>query len=729
MSTPLDEVDSGLYIAKTEPKSSVRALFRRRAAKDHSDLSVSLRGCAEVLHRQKHAVVDALIAGTTNWRENRFKDPPAQQRDRVSESVTLLVRCLRGEKAYGALYAGQRIFELTQLERPREENYSDYRRTVAEELAVYSDFLKSHVDTRAVASFRSAFQSLTRGLTGTPQRHVNALFIGDCLLHEILAFLVGPLMDIGISVDPFSINPRDPEDLERILASLSTKAFDAVFISPFSHTRLPEIARLLNPRWAFASRREADALVTAVIRQTRELLAALSRRFECPIFIHDAGLVVRSSDAARLSGRMLLTHRARAMAGPMLNRWLTEWVETVNSSTYRHLFVVPETELVRRLGHLKLGRFLATSEFQHSSVLGQHLALEYHTRMSAVGRLLGRKLVICDLDHTLWEGIIGEGPVTHHEPRQRSLKRLKDSCGVVLSIASKNDPANVHFRGGVLTEADFVAPQISWGQKSGAIANIRQTLNLQTKHMVFLDDRPDERAMVQEAFPDILTLDPADPETWRLIDIWADMTLGSSDLDRTQLYREQELRDAQIASETHHSGATTDSETLRKLGLVMTISTATRGDLKRIAELINRTNQWNLCGTRTNFEQVRAWHAADDVQIFLGKVADRFGDMGVVCVAIVNTTAEQAEISAFVLSCRAFGYGIESAMLAEISRCCGIGTQRPVLKGFYRANAQNHPCRNMYQEHGFTPSDGGFEWRGSPPLPAVPWLEVRCLSA
>lgn len=726
MSTPLEESQSDLPAGETGPWASMATIPEsapRRFRSIASDQAADLRQCAKVLRAHASGLAEALIAGSTYWRENRFQIEPAEQRSRVSESLDLLIRCLRGDKACGALYAGQRIVELTQLERPREENYADYRRAIAEELAVYSNFLRSRVNARAVASFQSTFESVTRGLTGIPRRHVKALFIGDCLLNEILAFALSPLMDAGISIDPFSINPRDPADLDRILNSLSTKTFDVVLISPFSHTRLPEIARLTDPRMALSSRREIESLVSSVIEQTRQLLTALSKRLECPIFIHDAGLVVRSSDAARRCGRLLLTSRARTIAGPLLNRWLSDWVETVNTTTYRHLFVVRETDLVGRFGRLKLGKFLATSEYQHASVLGQHLALEYCTRIDAVGLLLGKKLVICDLDHTLWDGIIGEGPVTHHAQRQRSLKRLKDSCGVVLSIASKNDPASVHFRGGVLTEVDFVAPQISWGQKSSAVATLRNALNLQTKHMVFLDDRPDERAMVQEAFPDILTLDPGDAETWRLIDLWGEMTFGSSDLDRTQMYREQALRDAHVASAT--DCATTDSETLRKLGLVMTIGTAVRGDLKRITELINRTNQWNLCGTRTSFEQVRAWHADAGIQILVGKVADRFGDMGVVCVAVVSNKAEQAEVSAFVLSCRAFGYGIESAMLGEIGRRCGIGAQRRVLKGLYRANAQNHPCRNMYREHGFTAVDGGFEWDGASPMPAAPWLEVR----
>jgi HAD superfamily phosphatase (TIGR01681 family) len=192
-------------------------------------------------------------------------------------------------------------------------------------------------------------------------------------------------------------------------------------------------------------------------------------------------------------------------------------VRTSNAATYPHLFLIRETELIKEHGRLRLGQFLNTSQFQHATVLSQLLAPEYVRRISAVGHLVGKKLVICDLDNTLWDGTIGDGPVRHHEERQVSFKRLKDRCGIVLSIASNNDPANVHFNGGVLSLDDFVAPQISWGPKATALGNIKSRLNLQIRHMVFLDDRPEERALAQEAFADLLVLDPADQETWRIM--------------------------------------------------------------------------------------------------------------------------------------------------------------------------------------------------------------------
>jgi predicted enzyme involved in methoxymalonyl-ACP biosynthesis len=98
--------------------------------------------------------------------------------------------------------------------------------------------------------------------------------------------------------------------------------------------------------------------------------------------------------------------------------------------------------------------------------------------------------------------------------------------------------------------------------------------------------------------------------------------------------------------------------------------------------------------------------------------------MGTVCVAIVTEYEDRIEIPVFVLSCRIFGYGVESAMLEEISKQCGVGERRKMLVGRFRANTQNHPCRNMYSEHGFTLVGDVFQWAGIPALPHVSWAQV-----
>ena len=112
------------------------------------------------------------------------------------------------------------------------------------------------------------------------------------------------------------------------------------------------------------------------------------------------------------------------------------------------------------------------ADLQHPAVFGKHLAEEYRELLDVQCHLLSKKLVVCDLDNTLWDGLIGEGPVAHHAERQQALLRLRQK-GVVLAIASKNEAKNVTWAGGVLSEGDFVCSQVNWDPKTINIQRIR----------------------------------------------------------------------------------------------------------------------------------------------------------------------------------------------------------------------------------------------------------------
>src|SRR5262249_36265399 len=141
---------------------------------------------------------------------------------------------------------------------------------------------------------------------------------------------------------------------------------------------------------------------------------------------------------------------------------------------------------------------------------------------------------------------------------------------------------------------------------------------------------------------------------------------------------------------------------LSRLGLKATIRAAGRNDLKRIVELVNRTNQFNLNGTRTSFREAVAWIASPDRRILVIDGADKFGQMGLICVALVEITPGAVRIPAFVLSCRVFGYGFETAMLGAIHRlgrsARGDGGPSRIV-GLSCETPLNGPCRDMYLSH------------------------------
>ena len=368
-----------------------------------------------------------------------------------------------------------------------------------------------------------------------------------------------------------------------------------------------------------------------------------------------------------------------------------------------------------------LGRKFYDADLQHPAVLGLALSGKYSDILAAPG-LLGRKLVVCDLDNTLWAGEIGEGAVIHDLNRQRTILRLKEK-GIVLAVNSKNDPKNVHWDGGLLNEGDFVNLQINWDSKVANMRRIREALNLKFQDYVFLDDRADQLEQVGSAFPEIRVLDATQERSWRSLEAWAAMLPSPTDGDRTQFYREREARETFLADQTvEDQGAL-----FANLGIRVTIREAVPADHQRVTELINRTNQFNLAGSRTSFDEVSQWHVDPDHTVLIAEASDKFGKMGLICAAVLRRNGGAFHIPVFVLSCRVFGYGIETTVLNVVKRLARIeaGDRLPVILGSYSETSHNAPCRSMYPDHGFTWDGSCWAYQSDETLLNPTWLTIE----
>ncbi len=250
---------------------------------------------------------------------------------------------------------------------------------------------------------------------------------------------------------------------------------------------------------------------------------------------------------------------------------------------------------------------------------------------------------------------------------------------------------------------------------------IAEHLNLKEKDFVFIDDRADERALVQESYPQMLTLDALDPRSWRLLSLWADLLPSKPGADRTDFYRQRDARQAFIASEAEVS-AEERAETYGKLELTLTIREAGSPDLDRVADLINRTNQFNMTGARISRRELEALSANDDAWILIADAADRFGAMGTISVLVAQREAGRLAIPYFVLSCRVFGYGMEFAILEAARTRAGPDA---ALFGRLVETPFNQPCRSVYAEAGFTQSEDGWERSAAVPIAVPAWLAVE----
>ncbi|HET9452173.1 MAG TPA: HAD-IIIC family phosphatase, partial [Aggregicoccus sp.] len=350
-----------------------------------------------------------------------------------------------------------------------------------------------------------------------------------------------------------------------------------------------------------------------------------------------------------------------------------------------------------------------------------------------------RKLVVLDLDDTLWGGIVGDQGWQNlrlggHDSLgesfvdfQRHLKALTRR-GIVLAIASKNEEsvALEAIRSHpemVLKPEDFVGWRINWQDKARNIADLAAQLNLGLQSVVFLDDNPVERARVREALPEVFV--PEWPEdkllyssallSLRCFDAPA---LSREDLERTQLYGSERQRDAlkeQVGSL---------DVWLQSLGIRVKAEPLSQSNLQRSTQLLNKTNQMNLSTRRLTEPELQAWAAAPGHQLWAFHVSDRFGDAGLTGLASVEVQGAQARIVDFVLSCRVMGRKVEETMVAlAVAHARKLGLSEVVAD--FLPTAKNKPCLGFWEGSGFTREGNRFRWDASQPYAVPSFIQLE----
>lgn len=351
-----------------------------------------------------------------------------------------------------------------------------------------------------------------------------------------------------------------------------------------------------------------------------------------------------------------------------------------------------------------------------------------------------RKLILLDLDETLWGGILGEvgwrqlrlgghDPVGEaHLDFQRELKALSRR-GILLALVSKNDEA-------VALEAirshpemelrvdDFVGWRINWGDKAQNIADLVAELNLGLDSTVFIDDHPTERARVRDALPKVFVPDwPEDPalfaSTLLSLRCFDAPALSSEDARRTELYAADRRRDALKTN----VGSVEDW--LRSLGLRVTVETLNQANLSRTAQLLNKTNQMNLATRRMTEPELMAWSGSADHKVWTFRVADKFGDAGLTGILGAEVQDGGVAITDFVLSCRVMGRMVEETMLSiAVAHARSLRLERVVAR--YLPTERNGPCLQFFVRSGFRREGADlFVWPAGEEYPAPACVQVE----
>lgn len=326
-----------------------------------------------------------------------------------------------------------------------------------------------------------------------------------------------------------------------------------------------------------------------------------------------------------------------------------------------------------------------------------------------------RKVVVVDMDDTLWGGVIGEvglaglalgedGIGRAFQDFQRELLKLADT-GVLLAVCSKNNPDDAwspfeRHPGMVLERKHLVASRVNWQDKATNLRELAQELNLGIDSFVFLDDNPVERELVRQMLPEVLVPElPEDPVLRpafvRSASWFHRLRVTSEDRQRGESYRVQKLgTDLRAAS-------TTFEDFLTSLAQEVTIEPVNEASIGRAVQLCQRTNQFNLTTPRYTLVDLEQFLRNPAIELHTLSVRDRFGDHGITGLAIVRYVEDRAEIDTLLLSCRVLGRRIEDVLLSYLAgRARDRGARQ--LVGKYIATPKNNQVRTLFADRGFT---------------------------
>ena len=538
-------------------------------------------------------------------------------------------------------------------------------------------------------------------------RTVRIAFLRSFTVEPAIQLLQAAALTERIWIEPY-VGPFNAysQDLLNPESDFGRFQPELTFLSVLTRSIAPEL-------WEGAddfSPEHAKQITQRVCQEFELLLNAFLQRSLGTLVIHTLELP-RSPFAGIADAGMLDGQRNCVLS---INRFLTE-----TAATCPGVRVLDYQSLITEFGAARWydeNRWVSTRLPMSSDAVGRlgDFWLKY-VCASTSGQ---RKVLVCDLDNTLWHGVVGEegatgiklgeaGAGAPHRQLQRVIIDLSRR-GILLAICSKNNYDDAwqvieKHPDMLLRPHHFAAVRINWEDKPANLRSIAEELNVGLDSLVFLDDHPQERDLVRSAVPEVRVLDVGSDAA-----VYAAVLQDEPGFERLSLSREDQQRGVMYLTQRLRKESerqNTDLEAwLHSLDMVVD-RVEIRGEIvERVAQLTQKTNQFNLTTKRYSSGQIAEFLASDRYLVMAWRVADRFGDNGIVGVAILRFTNTESEIDTFLLSCRVIGRGVESAMLFDI----GLEAERRqcrTLYGQYLPTPKNAPCADFFDKHGFRAQD------------------------
>lgn len=519
------------------------------------------------------------------------------------------------------------------------------------------------------------------------------------------------LLDEGIAPEFFEGGyGRFYEDVVFDDGALAEFAPDVIYI----HT---SVRALTLPR-AGAGAEEAERLLDEAYGRYEAAWRAAARKFRCAViqdnFEYPRVRVMGSYEAVSPSGKVRFVRR--------LNERMARYAEA-NAGFYVN-------DLNWLAAYHGLKEFCDTTAYNayKYSVAPAMTPYLCHSVASIIKSLFGKnkKALMLDLDNTLWGGVVGDDGVEGirlgaespegmaYLDMQRYASELP-ALGVLLGVCSKNDDATARegfeHPSSLLKPEDFASFRASWDDKDRSLAAAARALNIGADYLVLADDNPAEREIVKASGLGVATPELIVPE------LFAETVANAGYFEVTSLSDDDKARAAMYRANAERAASETTfadyGDYLRSLEMTAYLCEFGEGASERLTQLANKTNQFNLTTRRYAPNELLAL-SRDGAHISIAaRLADKFGDNGLVSELLARIEGETADVELWLMSCRVFKRDLELAVFDElVAQCRARGITE--ITGAYLPTGKNAIVADLYASLGFEragETDGGSLWK------------------
>lgn len=523
--------------------------------------------------------------------------------------------------------------------------------------------------------------------------------LGGSTTHDVIRILELFLLNYGI--EPIFFESEYAQYWQDVMFNeeLARFAPDIIYI----HTSNRNIKEYPN---VAQGAQEIDTLLQQTYEHFEVMWKQIEAKFHCPVIQNNMEYpfyrLLGNKDASDIHGRIHFINQ--------INEKFYAY-----ASAHNNFYINDINYLSACFGLDKWGDPLFWHMYKYSLCLQAIPDLAFHVAniMKAIyGK--NKKAFVLDMDNTLWGGIVGDDGVENLEIGQETSmgqvfsefqQYIKDhkEIGIMLNVSSKNEHENaiagLQHPDSILHPDDFIIIKANWEPKSMNIQNIAKELNILPESLVFVDDNPAEREIVRQQVPGVAIPEIGSPEQYiRVLDhsgFFEVTSLSEDDRKRNEMYKANVQRQQQEQSFADYG------EYLKSLDMTGTIKAFEPMYMARIAQLTNKSNQFNLTTKRYTQSEIEEAAANPDVITLYGKLEDKFGDNGVVSIVIGKIDGATLHIDLWLMSCRVLKRDMEFAMMDELVAQC---KHRNVtqIKGYYYPTAKNAMVREFYALQGFT---------------------------